>query len=107
MGSAKRKNIKLRRSLKRLPCVACGTMGSDFNPIDPAHIRTFKVTQSDHPANITSLCRLCHNLQHREGWWGLMCAYPGVQEVLTQKGWDISENPFKRGSVILVHPEIP
>jgi hypothetical protein len=106
MGSEKRKNVKLRRNLKRLPCVACGTMGTDWNPVDPAHIRTFKVTQSDHPANLISLCRECHREQHKDGWFTFLTSHPIVAQTLDRMGWEISEDPFQKGRVILTHREV-
>ena len=105
MGSSKRKNTILRRSLKKLPCDACGVMGTDFNPIDPCHIRTWKVTQSDHPANVISMCRRCHQWQHNNGWNALFNLRPHIKTLLMEKGWQITKHPFQ-DSVILTHPEI-
>lgn len=106
LSSRKRKNVKLRRALKQLPCVACGTLGTDWNPVDPAHIRTFKVTQSDHPANVVSLCRDCHKTQHKEGWEAFLANNPVVWDLLLSVGWDITQHPFQAGKLIMAHPEI-
>lgn len=106
MGSQKRKNTKLRRSLKELPCVACGTIGNDFNPCDPAHIRTFKVTQSDHPANLVTLCRMCHTAQHADGWELFITNNPHVGAILERLGWEFTQHPFQPGKLIMKHPEI-
>lgn len=105
MSSARRKNVKLRRSLKKLPCLACGIMGTDFNPVDPAHVKTFKVSQSDHPANIISLCRQCHMFQHK-GWKDFLNWAPHVGTLLCEMGWDISQHPFDKNKLILCHPEV-
>jgi hypothetical protein len=106
MGSAKRKNTKLRKALKDEPCLACGQIpGDSFNPIDPAHVRTFKVTQSDHPSNILSLCRRCHRFQSK-GWKAFLNKYPKVRARLEEMGWCIDCHPFDQSKVILTHPEV-
>jgi len=100
------KDKRLRRALKQELCCACGTAGTDFNPVDPAHVRTFKVTQSDHPANIIPLCRHCHRLQHSEGWDSFLRSHPPVLQLLEHMGWEISLHPFQKGKLILSHPEV-
>lgn len=74
--------------------------------MDPAHVRTFKVTQSDHPANIISLCRECHQMQHKDGWLDFIRYYPHVGQLLLNMGWDLIEDPFRPGRLILSHPEV-
>lgn len=106
MSSRKRKNVKLRKALKEESCLACGqTPGDSFNPIDPAHVRTFKVTQSDHPSNILSLCRRCHRFQSK-GWKKFLNTFPKVRDRLEEMGWSIDNHPFDSTKVILVHPEV-
>lgn len=105
-GSEARKDRKVRREVKSHPCCACGTRGTDWNPVDPAHIRTFKVTQSDHPANLIPLCRDCHRTQHSEGWAEFIRARPSVGYLLETMGWVFHLDPFNEQRVILVHPEI-
>lgn len=106
-AAEKRKDRKVRRAVKSEPCCACGTMGTDWNPVDPAHIRTWKVTQSDDPRNLIPLCRTCHQLQHREGWFYMMDSYSGVERAIYERGWRADLDPFKPGRFILSHPEIP
>jgi len=101
MTSRKRKNVKLRRELKSLPCVICGS-----TPSDPCHVRTFKVTQSDHPANIISMCRTHHQEQHRVGWTEFLDKYPKVTTLLQFMGWEIAWHPFHAGKLIMTHPEV-
>lgn len=107
MSSRKRKNLKLRKSLKEESCLACGqTPGDSFNPIDPAHVRTFKVTQSDHPANIVPLCRRCHNTQHRIGWKKFISNNSKFGFELELRGWVFHLDPFNENRLILTHPEV-
>lgn len=101
MPSRKRKDLKLRKALKQEPCAVCGSV-----PSDPCHIKTFKVSQSDHPANIISMCRVHHNEQHKQGWPGFLQKYPAIFMLLIELGWDISRHPFDGGRIILVHPEV-
>jgi hypothetical protein len=101
-----RKDRKVRRATKAEPCCACGTKGSDFNPVDPAHLRTWKVTQSDHPSNMIPLCRECHRLQHREGWLYMIMEFGGVSSAIVERGWNVSVDPFDKKRAILSHPEI-
>lgn len=101
-----RKDREVRRAVNSNPCCACGTRGTDWNPVDPAHIRTFKVTQSDHPANMIPLCRECHRLQHSEGWAYMLSAFPGVYRTIHALGWSIALDPFQPGRFIFSHPEI-
>ena len=104
-ASEGRKDRETRREVKSNPCLACGTRGSDWNPVDPAHIRTFKVTQSDHPANLISLCRTCHKLQH-EGWSYFIASYPHVLDKMVEMGWTIWADPFMPDKFHFSHPEI-
>ena len=106
MSSIKRKNTILRRARKVEPCLACGQVpGNAFNPIDPAHLRTFKVTQSDNPKNIISLCRRCH-VDQGKSWGDFLRKHPHVRAHLESIGWEIVNHPFENGKVILVHPEV-
>lgn len=105
-ASEKRKDRATRRATKAEPCCACGTRGTDWNPVDPAHIRTFKVTQSDHPAGMIPLCRQCHRTQHQDGWGIFLRQNPDVVDRLESMGWRIHEDPFHVGRVILSHPEV-
>lgn len=105
-GSEKRKDRLERRRVKSAGfCQACLRRGSDFLPIDPCHVRTWKVTQSDHPANLLNFCRDCHRLQG-ESWGDFLRLYPRVAELLVSMGWEIAEDPFRPGRVILSHPEV-
>lgn len=105
-GSEKRKDRGVRRAVKSQPCCACGTKGTDWNPVDPAHVKTFKVSQSDHPANLIPLCRTCHSLQHAEGWGYFLSLYGHVGALLLQMGWSITPDPFGTVKVYLEHPEV-
>jgi hypothetical protein len=106
-GSAEsRKDREVRREVKSNPCCACGTRGTDWNPVDPAHIRTFKVTQSDHPANMIPLCRDCHRTQHSDGWAVFLANNQNVAQRLMDLGWDFTDHPFEPGKLILTHPEV-
>ncbi len=104
-GSEKRKDRKVRRAVKANPCCACGTKGDDFNPVDPAHIRTFKVTQCDLAVNQISLCRQCHTFQHK-GWRDFLEAYPHVWDLLTSMGWHVARHPFDPSKIVFSHPEV-
>ena len=52
-------------------------MGTDFNPVDPAHIRIglFAMQMKSDDAKATPLCREDHTAQHAFGdeasWWKL------------------------------------
>ena len=91
MGSAKRKNTRIRRMVKSGDCVACGASGSIYNPIDPAHVRSFKISQNDEPWNLTPLCRKCHTLQHQFGWIYLIVIYSNLARDLEAKGWEFTK----------------
>ena len=106
MGSEKRKNTILRKSMKALSCCACGSRGTDWNPVDPCHVRTFKVTQSDDPANIIPMCRSCHTTQHRDGWDLFLKNNHHVGLLLEEKGWEFSTHPFQPGKLIMTHKDI-
>lgn len=106
-ASEKRKDRKVRREVKSNPCCACGTKGTDWNPVDPAHIKTFKVSQSDHPANMIPLCRNCHREQHSFGWFLFLANYPHVSFRLSDMGWRMDYDPFADGRIIFTHAEIP
>ena len=98
MSSESRKNRELRNELKTKPCVVCGRL-----PSDPCHIKTFKVSQSDHPLNMISLCRMHHIEQHKS-WADFLRKYPHVQKLLESMGWEVIDKVD--GGVYLVHPEI-
>lgn len=104
-GSEKRKDRVVRRAVKSNPCCACGTKGDDFNPVDTAHVRTFKVTQCDLAVNQISLCRQCHQFQHK-GWRDFLEAYPHVWDLLTSMGWHVVPHPFDSSKVLFSHPEV-
>lgn len=94
MGSAKRKNTKLRRLVKSGACMACGKEPSIYTIIDPCHIRSFKVSQNDEPWNLVSLCREHHNLQHKFGWKYLMVIYENLRwEIQNNRGWVFDRMP--------------
>lgn len=105
-ASEGRKDREVRRSVKSNPCCACGTKGTDWNPVDPAHVRSFGVTQQDHPSGMVPLCRQCHRIQHAEGWGVFISMYPVVAEVLAELGWEVIRDPFSSTRVALRHPEI-
>lgn len=88
MGSAKRKNTKIRRLIKAGDCVACGAINCD-----PCHIRSWKVSQCDEPWNLISLCRTHHNMQHQHGWMYLMIIYSEVAKQIEEKGWEFTKLP--------------
>lgn len=94
-------NRKLRRQVKALPCLVCGK-----KPSDPCHVRTYKVTQSDHPANLIPLCRAHHTEQHRS-WSEFLERHPRVRRELVRKGWQIINHPFSPLKLIFSHPEVP
>jgi len=100
MPSEDRKNRQLRNELKTKPCVACGKV-----PSDAAHIRSFRISQSDHPANVTSLCRKCHQNQHHLGWARFLNLHPHVRKLLESMGWEITEKLDGVG-VYLSHPDV-
>lgn len=105
-ASESRKDRKVRRTVKSNPCAACGTKGTDWNPVDPAHIRTFNVTQSDHPSAMIPLCRNCHRMQGAEGWGYFIGCFPHIADLLDSMGWIITPDPFSRTRVVLFHPEV-
>lgn len=105
-SSESRKDRKVRREVKSGPCAACGTMGTDWNPVDPAHIRTFKVSQSDHPANMIPLCRSCHHTQHVDGWSTFLENNPSVMKLLESMGWEIVWHPMDMDKLLFTHPEV-
>ena len=105
-ASEKRKDRYERRKCKANPCCACGTKGTDWNPVDPAHLRSFKVTQSDHPMAFIPLCRDCHRCQHKEGWGYVFAWFPHVADLVVSMGWEITPDPFSPTRVILSHKEI-
>lgn len=106
-ASERRKDRAVRRAVKSQPCRACGAKGTDWNPTDPCHLRSWGVTQSDHPMAMISLCRECHRVQHSEGWGYIFATYPHVEELVRSMGWEIHPDPFSKTRVILSHPEIP
>ena len=77
-----------------------------MNPIDPAHLRTWKVTQNDSELNLIALCRFHHQQQHLAGWGRFLDLYPSVRILIESKGWEIIPDPFRKGRVILSHPEV-
>jgi hypothetical protein len=103
MGSKKRKNQELRNSYKTRQCLACYKTGTDFNPVDPAHVRTFKLSQSDDPRNIIPLCRQCHIEQHKS-WYDFLQKHKHIKEYLLSIGWEIL--PKTGGGLYLLHPDI-
>lgn len=105
-ASEGRKDREVRRSVKSNPCCACGTKGTDWNPVDPAHLRTWKVTQSDHPQACVPLCREHHRQSHAIGWGEFFSLFPHVREFVEALGWEIHDDPFRAGRVILRHEEI-
>lgn len=101
MPSRKRKNVKLRKALKEFPCMVCGSV-----PSDPCHIRTFKVSQSDHPENFLSMCRRHHAEQHARGWKFMIEKYERIANKIREQRWEITPHPFDHNKVILTHPEV-
>lgn len=81
-----------KRWLRRLPCVACDSLGDRSNPIVAAHV--------DHAGgkgtgtkvadrHCIPLCDRCHQAQHRDGWPAfektLVC---GDAVALAEAFWD-------------------
>lgn len=81
--------------------MVCGSV-----PSDPCHIKTFKVSQSDHPANIVSMCRNHHQEQHKIGWKRMIAKYSSLGFALELKGWVFHLPPFDENKVIITHPEV-
>lgn len=101
------KSRKNRLKVKSNPCCVCGyPPGNQLNPVDPCHVRSFKVTQSDHPNGMIPMCRIHHDRQHKVGWAHFFRLYPNVKVILMKMGWEISEHPFQKGKLIFAHPEI-
>lgn len=48
-------------------CVECGRRGSEFNPLDPAHIVARGAGGSDVLSNLRTLCREDHSRSHNAG----------------------------------------
>lgn len=105
-GSEDRKDRSVRNRVKAGCCSACHAVGTRTNPIDPAHIRTWKVTQSDHPQAMISLCRFHHRESHRIGWGAFFKKFPKVRKQIESMGWEVIDDPFRIGRVILSHKEI-
>lgn len=105
-GSEKRKDRSVRRYVKLKPCAACGHPGSRINPIDPCHLRTWKVTQCDLEIAMIPLCRFHHQQSHLSGWGKFFDLYPHVLALVKSQGWDVTPDPFQHGRVILSHPEV-
>lgn len=82
-----KKNLALRRAIKKMPCAACGTREG----IDPAHIRTWGATGIDSVFNIIPLCRVDHTIQHSIGWKEFCARFPAVGTLLKELGWTFLE----------------
>ncbi len=87
-GSEKRKDRSVRRSVKAEPCWCGKEPGDEYNPVDPAHIRSWKVSQCDEPWNLVSQCRRHHRLQEQYGWLYMSQAYTAVANALRERGWE-------------------
>ena len=75
-------------------CLACGTMGSDYNPLDPAHWLTkgSRPDLRDDPRNIMTLCRNCHMYEQEGNRINFAKKYPSVAKWLKDKGWELDKN---------------
>lgn len=80
--------------MKAGACMACGAVNGPYTIIDPAHIRSWKVSQNDEPWNLVSLCRDCHSTQHRHGWVYLLVIYSNLRrEIEEVRGWVFDKMP--------------
>ena len=82
-----KKNLAIRRAIKKMPCAACGTREG----VDPAHIKTFGSTGIDSGFNIIPLCRTHHNEQHACGFKRFALKYMAVAVLLEFLGWEFLE----------------
>lgn len=71
--------------MKDSVCTACGTYGT----MDIAHIQSKGAGGKDGPEDTIELCRLCHRIQHAQGWDRFIKMYPSVGESLDSRGWVI------------------
>jgi hypothetical protein len=78
----RKKNLKLRRQIKAMPCVVCGSRNCD-----PCHIAPWGRTQIDSEWNILPMCRLHHSEQHAKNWDRMMEKYPRLKLILSVMGW--------------------
>lgn len=91
-GSEGRKDRATRRAVKAEPCW-CGQMpGDEYNPVDPAHLRSFKVSQCDAEFNLVSQCRRHHREQEAMGWLYMVTTYEKCKAVVSAKGWEFIVN---------------
>ncbi len=63
---------QLLDAVKKLPCIACGTM-----PTDPDHITTQGAGGGDVANNVWPLCRACHTIRHLKGLGFMVKNYIG------------------------------
>lgn len=77
-----------------------------MNPIDPCHLRTWKVTQCDKEIAMIPMCRFHHAQSHVMGWGAFFDLFPKVYELVISQGWEVTPDPFQRGRVILSHKEV-
>lgn len=96
-----KKDVRFRREVKKMPCVACGeTYG-----IDPCHIRTYGRSGLDEFYNVIPLCRLHHNMQHQIGWFRFCEKFPFVAALLKELGWVFLDANEKKILHNEKHPE--
>lgn len=74
----KKKRIKdpeLLATIRTLPCIACGRPG----PSDAAHVTSRGAGGDDVAANVLSLCRTHHQIQHLKGFRFMITEFPSVK----------------------------
>ncbi len=79
----RKKDVKFRQAIKKMPCVVCGT-----TPSDPAHIVPWNVCGKDEWYSMLPLCRRCHSTQHRTGWRLFLEDKPKLCALLKEMGWN-------------------
>jgi hypothetical protein len=79
----------LQQRKKRMnACVICGV-----SPADKCHIKSKGSGGCAAKWNIVSLCRACHQLQHRIGIITFYYKYPEFSNALEEKGWELVDRP--------------
>ena len=73
-------------------CNACDKMP----PNDPAHIKSRGSGGDDIEENLLTLCRKCHTTQHAYGWFRFVVENPHLEQILDEKGWDVTELGVQR-----------
>lgn len=74
---------KLLNAIKKWPCLVCKSTYC----VDPAHIHSKGAGGPDLIWNVIPLCRICHTIQHADGWKTFWKQHPIAALYLQTLGW--------------------